>query len=671
MGAYSQKVGMNLAYLYIKGIRGKFMHIIIMLLMAITIPAFADSKDKAANKESCNVALTSPEAAQERLLGWMNTKAKKANLDNDPATLSQQQANLRRLFIATESEYLQSIFQILSKDDLFRIGMMINTGELKVNDEQKTQMNSLLDFVKNDAHDVLWDKDGAMAALNTKYPEYRGPGYQNKLGGVIGGLDTSSLTSIEKEILKEAMDGSSDRFQRGGWLKRFWSPQYFSVSRILKFFNWVRQSADHIEEVGETLKGVVEKSKELQLTNEQALLVSEKYNAMTIKQRAHLRKISETVFGQDIFTGGYQQLGSALSLHRLGKIVSSGKIAKQMEKDPIVDEAEASMDLINQVINEARTKQWQKERVEKDFFAAELKVRHRQYSREADAHYEAYTEAMGGLTNEQVEVNYEWEEARTRKNSKGEDETYYVTRSGSKEINVTYADVILENFSRLAEGESFSEGHSGATITEVDGLDDVRANTMRVRVKEGNLNRHFNEHVSQLKNWIEEKHIHALSQAKNNPQVLQDYLTEIQIQKTKLAALFSKIKSYSKMNAGEVKAQWSKDNFEHFQKRTKILLAATEFLISLYEIYYEQVRRSQYELVITPDLPDYSTELNKLKWAMIGNYTAKTGIGVGVFAQGIACTPSVQYYGWTFRAADACVNSVWGDLLNSLLALFQ
>lgn len=620
----------------------------------------------------CEIPLSSPKAAQDRLMSWLDTKPKKLSLDTDPPNLSQDQVQLRRLFIGTEAAYLQSIFKILSKDDIHHIQLLVNTGELQVTEQQKAQLSNLVNFIKNDPSDVLWDEDGAMSALTTKYPDYRGPGYKSNLGGMIGGLDTSTITSIEREIVNEALTGTSPRFERGGVLRRFWSPQYYHVQRILTFFNWIRGNLDHVQEVGQTLKEVLSKAVQFRLTSKQSADINNELNLMTVEQRKKLRQLSEEVIGQDVFTGGYQGTGR-IGLHQLSKKIRSGKAAEAMDKDAIVIESEKAMDLIDNTLNENRKSNNEKPRMVSDYFDTELKVRHRQYHRENQSYHNSYIQRLDDESKETLYVHYSWTETETEtytdSDGKTQTRTKTVTRYGSGTFNVLYSDIILHHLDTFKTGASFDRGHWGATIDSVTGLGALKNRVQRIISTESAYNYKLGQLERALQKRIEEDHINVVSQAKVNPSSLQTYINELQALKKEMSDLLGALEKYHKLSQNEVLNQWSGDNYQHFKLRAAELNVSTVFLYNLFDVYIEQVKRLEYELVITPDKPDYSSELNKLKWALIGNIAAKSAIGVGAVTHGIACTPSVQYYGWTVRAADACVQSVWGDLIQNLLSV--
>lgn len=647
------------------------MRFILSLMIAIgCFSAFAHNNDS----KSCSSYLQSKEAAQERLIDWLGSDSSALPLDTDPTKLSSQEASLRRLFVKTEPQVLESIFQILSKDDVIRIFLMTQTNELQVTEKQKNQLSGLVNFIKQDPHNVLWDEDGVMSALTTKYPEYRGPGHRSNLGGVIGGLDTSTITSLEKEIVDEALRGASPRFSRGNWVQRFWSPQYFHVSKILNFFNWIRSSTDRIEEVGSTLRTVLNQAKELKLADAEVNLINEKYNILTVEQRKKLRKISEDLFGQDIFTGGYQSTGG-IRLKQLAKKISNANVADDIAAKALVINSEMAFDLVHKAINDSLVKQKKPARTLADYYPTELKVRHEEYDRKEKLHHGGYLLHLSAETKESVHVSYKWDETEvevyTDADGKTKTRTKVVTYYGSGKFNILYSDIIVHKLTNYQPGSSFERGRSGAEIVSVDGLENVAARVDKLMKKEGLAYKKLKVYEGRIKKWIEEKHIHVLAQSGSQPQSLESYLAEISAARSSLNEFRNALMAYAEMSREEVLKQWPKDNYEHFQLRMKELNGAAGYLLALYDIYQEQVRRKQYELVITPDLPDYSKELNKLRWALIGNIGAKIGLGANAALHAIACSGPIDRLGWTMDAANVCVNSIWGDMITTLLSYLQ
>lgn len=643
------------------------MRFILSLLLALgSFSAFANNP----NSLSCGGALKTKAEAESRLLNWLSVEPKKVALDTDPSQLAAGQLMLRKLFINSEPEYVQSIFSILSKDDLLEMQKLGNSGKLQISDLQKNQLNNLADFATNDPYNVLWSDGGAFSALMTKYPEYQGPGYQSKLGGVIGGLDTSTITALEKEIVDEALKGNSSRFHRGGWLRRFWSPQYHHVSRILHFFNWIRESLDHVKEVGDTVKNLLYKAQEFRLTAKQIDLLNKKYDLITSGQRKKLRKLSEDVMGQDVFTGGYQSTGGA-KIHDLSKTIKNANFASHKTDVSIVAEAERTMDLIHESLNENRKQNKQEPRTVSDFFETELKVRHRQYDRQSKERYADYLKLLGKPTKESLKVHYSWEGSETYFED-GKMKSRPVTKYGSKTVSVLYQDIIIYNLDNFKDGAEFPRsGRSDATIDSVEGLAELKVKVRGIVKTESAYNIALGKRVQKLKEDIETKHINALAQAKTHPQSLQSYMDEIQKDRAGIEKLFKAVADYRRLSANQLLQNWSGDNYDHFRSRTSFLSDSISELIALYEIYAQQVRILQYELVITPDKPDYTNELAKLKFAMNVNRGAKVTLGTGTFVT-VICGPIVAANGWNPDTMAMCMDALaqMAEVLGVLLEAF-
>ncbi len=608
--------------------------------------------------------------AQKRLCDLLLTADKKDPLDVNPPGMSQEQAELRRLFLNANANEVAAVFQMLTKADLKNLWLMAQYKQLPIDETQKRRFGALMDFIDTDQHDVLWDKDGMFRALYTHHETFRGPGYQNKLGGTIGGMDTSTLTSLEAELMKAALHGASPRFSRGNPVYRFFFPQYFYMSRVLNFFNWLRHNLEHVEEVGSVLSEVLQHSKELKFDTQQIEILSKWHQHMTTEQRKQVRSISEKVLGQDIFTGGFQSTGK-LTIYDLSDRIEKMQTPDNWEDGAFIEQGEKAMLAMSAIINQVRAKDKQPKRLEPDFFDSELKVYHRMHKRKMDRANGYYGVILTQESAASLHVEYSWTETEieTYTDDKGKTQfrTKTVTKHGSGRFNATYSDIITHGLDTFKVGASFSRGHSGATITSVTGREALIKETSAVAKRERNYYNIFATLKHNLETRIAEQHLNMILK----PEGIPAYVEALRKDQAVATSLAKELEEYLGWSATRVGGQWPRDNYETFLSRNKQLLRAATHLKEYYEIYIEQISRKQSELVITPDIPDYSKEMGKLRAWMITNYASKTLLVGGASAQAISCGSVMNNLGYSVENAAQCVQSTWTDMGFWLLNILQ
>jgi len=645
---------------FLKGMKNRLISLFFLsLLLFVSSHSYANTEDEI--------------NAQKRLCDFLLTSDKKLPLDSDPAGFSVEKAELRRLFLNAKPEDIHAMFQLIPKSDLEAMYASAQKKDIQLTDDQMRRFTALMQFVGTDRHNTLWDKDGAIRALHTHHADFRPPGHQVSLGGSIGGLDTSTLTSLEAELMRVASGQTSPRFRRAGIFKRLFYPQYYQMKRILTFFNWIRHNLDHVEEVGGLLNEVMHHGKELALDQSQIEIIKQLHEEMTIKQRARVRALVEKIIGQDIFTGGFQGTGT-ISLYDLAQKINAAELPDSWEDGEFVQEAERALAKMSEVLNDARKKIGKPKRLENDFFDSELKVYHRMHNFKADRAEGFYGTLLNQYSDTKLYVEYKWTEieieTETYTDSNGKTQTRTktktVTKYGSGDFRPTFNDIILHGLSTFEVGASFDRGHSGATITSVTGLSALKSETSRVHKREyGYYATSYNLEQA-IDTKIAEQHLNVVM----NPEKIPAYVEELKKDLNSVIALVKELEGYLKWESNRVSGQWLRDRYEHFQMRNKQLLRMTHHLKEHYEIYIEQVLRKQVELVITPDMPDYSKEMGWLKFWMVTNYiNAAAGLGASGYAglQAQSCVSRASYINYYTQTSFAdgvskCVQGTWNDV---------
>lgn len=579
-----------------------------------------------------SLSLAASNSCDESLLilsPLLKSTVKPMELDVIPKDLSPLQVLFRGTLHSVEPAEFSEIFKIVSKRDLKKLFEAVDNGAIKVSKLEAERLGALREFVTNDKYDVLWDKSSdALSSLTTKYPSYRGPGYKDQLGGVIAGRDTYAMTKLEAEIIDAGL-GKPSRIGKGSVLKRFLAPAYTSVETILRQNNLVRGLLHYSQEFVDAVTDTVTKHKSL-LSREESDEMAGLIRKIEGHEKAEILGM-EKIYGQDIFTGG-AQAHTELDIYKMSKRIKEAKLGgKPLDTEVLVESAEQAIFRMEEIINQARVRAKKQPLALVDHHLSDLRYRHGYHDKSVRRAMRSRSNALSNTIDDTVHVDYEWTELVAKQrtvtdaNGKPMTETYFVseTRYGSENVAPSFDEVLHDRLSAYSVGNSFQQGH----ITSVSGKSTILSESAKMSKIEDNLLQIVSAADGKL-NALTQSHKQFLLKNKKSQEALVAQVKLARDVADDMRKTAKQIDAHLALSKSQVAKIWPKDEYKVFKKRNEELkrwaIEASEQL----EVYAAQVANKDFVLTVTPDLPNYSAELGKLRRKMYVNYGIK-GAGVG------------------------------------------
>ena len=583
----------------------------------------------------------------DNVINFLSHSGRKSIFDVPPDLWNEGALDLRRIIIAHPEEF-DFLLSNVSKQDLLGIAKAVKAGEVGATPEQIKRLDALVALTEDVPESVLWPSTGRSAySLQSSRPAWKMLESEGKLGATIAGVDTSGITDLEKNIVLSAL-GKVDpasvtrKIGKGSAFKRFWSPVYKPVKKILAFNNLKRTALDTCEETEEVLSMVAEHGRKIGIESSEL----SKVDIARVGLDRYIRKIKgdmDLVYTPEIAPNVVP--GDDLDIYKIAGKIDEHNLLNVESSTDFVEISEDAMDKVDEVLQATHKKRGLPPRAARDYYSPELKIRHRQASHQIDEGINIRKSALNEDSKLIANVDYQWQETEvyfetvTRTDSKGrsytttEMRTRSVTRYGNKDITLTYEDII-ESRCDLVGHSTSSPGFSGY-ITGIDGVDDIIANTEKIAAQENDFTNAFNRFRSITTDAIGNHSDNAMKAA-DDIAFKKSTLEELRKLKIDIETRAAKAKEYASLSDDEIMMQWKMDDPDNFRKRNKGISDSLERLHFLTDVYEEQFKRGMKELIPIPALPDYSNELSRLRNRMIRNYLSKTAIGAGTFVSG-AC----------------------------------
>lgn len=566
----------------------------------------------------------------------------RSSLDIDNDAVEGAMKDVRSIILGSDPAEFNTLWSNISKSDLKKMKEEIEKGEIKLDQKAQERFFALYEFMDKDKFGVFWktQNGNAFGALQTRYPEFRGAGHEGKVGGVTGGMDTYAITEWEGEMMRAAarMDSAS-RVPMGGSLKQWWNPPVNAVKKIHQFHNQIREQLEHVEETRVTLDGYLDNAGTIGLNSQEVSELRALKARLTDLRKDAKEDLIKAYNGQDI-TSGVHATDASTNVYGVAKRIDELKL---LEVDRHIDSysmaTEEIQDKLHLVLNQARSRNNLPALTREDYAPTSLKISHERHAREARVARGAENSSYGDEIQESFTVNYRWQETvyYTVQETNAQGKTVTVTKSrqetrySSKTITPSYSDVIDERLDGYSVGRSTSAPEGSGTITSTSGdFDRIIRESKTVAANEAPLRSAVDKAFSDTLSRIEE-HSEMLAKRQLDAVDFQKFERSIDSDLAALEAGLKKLDSdYLKKSDSEVVQQWRGDDPHKFRERTTKLRKSYDEARELLLTYKEQVKRNQYELEITPDYPDYTFELNKMKWRVLRNYASKAGLGIGV-----------------------------------------
>lgn len=584
-----------------------------LLCSGVSIPAYADWKSC---KQGLMDRLTgdSPlkrENARATITRILSENEKPIAHDVNTSSLAAGETQLRNIFLNMPPSQFNEIWQIVRQRDLQRLHSDLEAGAVTLSPTQAARFEALYRFAKNDEHNVLWGNyASAWDALQTHYPHFRGPGHMDNVGGVIAGADTGTLTALERELFDAARNGNS-RIGRGSFWQRQLRHPYFTLHTILSFHNQVRLRLEHVVALETAIRDELAQAGNLQFTVQERTTLDQMSSGVD-KLRLAARADVGVAYGQDLFTGGFQQHPEA-DLYKIEARIKNKNLLQSTWVGEFRTGAEKIMLQLSEVLDSARARARMQPRELKEYDSNELRIWHFANYRHSTVDHEAWLAVMGRKTGEKIIITYEWQEwekTGTRQvpdgngGTKTEDVYDFVTKTATTQQELDYHDTLVNRLARYSVGSSYGRG----TITSVSGAKAVLNASAQAAANE----RPFYISASLLARYQKLVKMHSQTLLLKDPKAIAGHQEELNSMMREIAEQKKALKTYSKKSKTEILAVWAQDGELAFADRHKTMLTFYDSMKDLLAVFSEQLARGEYELEIQADLLDHSSALTAL-----------------------------------------------------------
>lgn len=540
--------------------------------------------------------------------------------------------DIRLLILTTPESLFNEAWGPINKKHFKTIIQKIEFGEIEATELQKNRLYAFNELLDSKANSAFWSNESnPWTVLMSNNVDLHGPGHLNNIGGVIGGTDTYALKELERDLVASALNKQPYRVTRGTWYQRLNHP-YFKVKKIIQYFDQIRLGFEYIDALLIILRHYGAEFRELKTLPEE-LAVLQKIQSEVLELRKKIRQeTTEILGGQDIFTGGWHQ-HEGLDIYKIAKQIDIKKALQGTQRTDFMVQAETMVEHLIQLRDRIRLRSGLTPKPLGDYLPETLRILHHAHKASStilvEQRMDLMKEKVKGL---KVRVTYDYTETtvvtRTDANGKTHLTTKTEVKSDTDAVELSYHDVLVDRLDRFSRGRTFSSQRSfSSTITKVEGKERVLNNSLKAFGLERQLNK--TEEISQLYRELLQEHSRILLE--NDSQRVQNQLLQINEELEELKNLFAQIRDQKAISTSAnaehiILSQWEHDDPKHFKKRMQALEEAQNELYLLVDVYQQQLRKKDPQLVIQAARLDHTQAMSRMRFNAGTYYMARGGL---------------------------------------------